>query len=318
MMNKKISLAFALEGLLCGAYVLLGQALPSLFGTLFTFPFRQIGLVLRALSVSGWLGNGISIALYVLFCLTPIGLLIRKKQRHWEDALLVLLSMVLFPVMYLMENPQMQALWLGQVYQLMGGELVCMVVWSVIIGYALLMVMRKCATARQSHLIDLAPRLMFVYCAVLVFQVFGNGLDSLLANLDAFRQANNGTLSGLELTCVFLVAQYLVDSLPDVLFCGVLLKACGILELLQTEGYTGDLIAAADNLSRRCGMMLIMVVLSNVFFNLIQLLYIRELHNARTVVRMPLDILVLVVGMLLIARFIRSHKKLKDENDSFI
>lgn len=317
-MKKKITLFLSLEGLLCAAYVLLGQALPSLFGALVTFPFKQIGLGLRALSLSGGVGNGAAIVLYVLVCLLPIGLLIRKKQRHWEDALLALLSVVLFPVMYLMVNPQLQASWLGQIYKIMGCELVCMVTWSVIVGYALMAVLRKCGGAQQSRLVDYLRWLMVAYSAALVFGVFGNGLDSLLTNMDAIRQANSGSESGLGLTFVFLTAQYLVNSLPDMLFCGVLLKACGVLELLKTGGYTEDLIAAAENLGRRCGMMLVMVVLSNVCFNLIQLLYIQDLRNVSTVVRMPLDILVLVVGVLLIARFIRSHKELKDENDAFI
>ena len=317
-MKKKISLFLGLEALLCAAYVVLGQALPSLFGTLVTFPFQQIGLGLRALSISGGIGNGLAIGVYVLFCLIPAGLVVFGKKRHPEDVLLVLLSVVLFPVMYLMVNPQLQSSWLGKVYDTMGSELLCLVTWSILVGYALMRVLGKCFTAQQPRLTDYMKWLMVFYCAALVFAVFGNGLDSLLTNMDAFRQANSGSASGLNLTYTFLAVQFLVNSLPAVLFCGVMLDACALMDLLKSEGYTDTLITAAENLSRRCGRMLMLVILSNVSFNVIQLLFIRNLRNVSTVVRMPLDILLLVVGMLLIARFIRSHKELQDENDAFI
>lgn len=316
-MKRKAFLLLSLEALACAAYVLLGQALPSLFGTLVTFPFKQIGLGLRALSLAGSAGNAAAIGLYILFCLLPAGLLLLHKKRHCEDLLLVLLSVVLFPVMYMMVNPQLLSSWLGQVYETMGGELLCLVTWSILVGYGLMTVLRKSFSAQQPRLADYMRWLLAVYCAALVFGVFGNGLDSLLTNMDAFRQANSGS-GGLSLTYAFLVLQFLVNSLPNVLFCGILLDACALLELLQSEGYTETLIAAAENLSRRCGRMLMLVVLSNVCFNVVQLLFIRNLRNVSTVVRMPLDILLLVVGMLLIARFIRSHKALLDENDSFI
>lgn len=317
-MKKKLFGILGLEAVLCVAYVLLGVALPDLFGAVVTFPFKQIGMGLRALSLSGGVGNGAAVVLYAVLCLIPVGALLRKKARHWEDILLVLLSAVLFPVMYLMVNPQLLSSWLGGIYGMVGSELLGLVTYSILVGYALMTMMRKSFAAEQPRLMDYLKWLMWIYCAVLVFQVFGSGLDALITNLGAFRQANTGALSGLGLTYVFLILQYLVNSLPDLLLCGILLRACGVLELLKAEAYTDALIFAADSLSRRCGWMLMAVVLSNVCFNLVQLLFIRELRNVSTVVRMPLDILVLVVGLLLAARFIRSHKELRDENEQFI
>lgn len=317
-MKKKILRFLCLEAVLCIAWVVLDNALLDLVGTLVTFPFMQIGQGLRALSLAGGAGNVLAIGLYVLICLAPAGLLLRKKERQREDLLLVLLSVMLFPVMYLMVNPQLQASWLGPVYSTMGGELLCLVTWSIPACYGLLTVLRKCFAAEQPRLLDYMKWLMVVYCAALVFQVCGTGLDGTLTTVEAIRQANQGSEAGLELTFLFLVVQYLVNSLPDVLFCGILLDVCGMLELLRAEVYTDELITAAENVSRRCGRMMLTVVLSNVSFNLIQLLNIRNLRNVSTVVRMPLDTLVLVIAMLLIARFIRSHKELRDENDAFI
>lgn len=317
-MKRKLFGILGLEAVLCIGYVLLGVALPDLFGTVMTFPFKQIGMGLRLLSLSGGVGNAAAVVLYAALCLLPVGVLLRKKNRHWEDILLVLLSVVLFPVMYLMVNPQLQSRWLGGIYGMVGSELLGMVTYSVLVGYALMSVMRKSFAAEQPRLMDYLKWLMWIYCGLLVFQVFGTGLDALITNLEAFRQVNTGALSGLGLTYVFLIAQFLVNSLPDLLLCGILLRACRVLELMKVEDYTDELVFAADSLSRRCGLMLLVVVLSNVCFNLVQLLFIRELGSVSAVVRMPLDILILVVGLLLAARFIRSHKELRDENEQFI
>lgn len=317
-MKRKLKRILTALALLCAAYALLGNAQPSVFGALVTFPFRQIGLGLRALSLSGAVGNVFAIVLYAALCLSPFVYLLVKKNRRWEDALLPVLPLVMFPVMYLMINPQLQASWLGQVYSMVGGELLCLILWSVIIGYGFMKLLHKCLDASRLRLLDYLKWLVAVYCAVLIFTVFGTGLDSLLAQMEAIRTANSGFARGLGLTFVFLVIQYLVNSLPNLLLCGVLLDAAELVHALKGEEYTEELVLAAERLGLRCARVLILVVLSNVSFNLAQLLVIRYLRNVTTVVRMPLDMILLVVALLVAARFIRAHKELKDENESFI
>lgn len=40
--------------------------------SLFTFPFKQIALVLRTLSLSGSFGNAAAIVLYIVLCSSPV------------------------------------------------------------------------------------------------------------------------------------------------------------------------------------------------------------------------------------------------------
>lgn len=317
-MKRKLSRLLSVLALACAAYALLGNTQLTVFSSLVTFPFRQIGRGLRALSLSGEVGNAFAILLYIALCLCPVGILLVKKHRRWEDALLPVLSFVMFPVMYLMVNPQLQASWLGQIYSMVGGELLCLILWSVIIGYGFMKLLHQCLDASGPQLLDYLRWLVAIYCIVLIFAVFGTGLDSLLTQIEAIRTANNGFARGLSLTFGFLVIQYFVNSLPNLLLCGVLLDAAELVNALKGEEYTEELVLAAERLGLRCGRVLILVVLSNVIFNLVQLLTIRQLHNVSTVVRMPLGMMLLVVALLVAARFIRAHKELKDENDSFI
>ena len=61
-------------------------------------PFVAVGWCLRSLSLSGGVGNVVSIILYGLICAVPLGFWWRSRRRT-EDALLVLLSGVLAVVL---------------------------------------------------------------------------------------------------------------------------------------------------------------------------------------------------------------------------
>ena len=316
-MKKKFTLLLVLEGILCAAYVLLGSALPNLFGTLASFPFCQIGMALRALSLSGGVGNVAAWVLYCAVCLAPAAVLLcRKRGLHWEDWLLLVLSVVLFPGMYLMVNPQMQSEALNQ--SAMGSVLLGTTVYAILVGYGLLKMLRKCFAAEDLRLMDYLKWLFLAFAALLVLGTFGSGLSGLVEHIAAVREGNRGNENGLEITYAFLCLQYAVEILPNVLCCGILLDACGMLELMRAEGCTGELILAAEKLSRSCGRLLTIVVVSSIGLDLLQLLFIQELRVVATTVRLPLETMAFVVAVLLIARFIRSHKELKDENDCFI
>ena len=89
-----------------------GESLASLAA----FPFAQIGLGLRWLSLSGAVGNGLAIGLYVLLSLIPLialGVIWRRGKLRQADALLAVLSALLFWVLYLMVNPGLLTAWLN-------------------------------------------------------------------------------------------------------------------------------------------------------------------------------------------------------------
>ncbi len=317
-MKLTVRKILTLEAILCAAWVLLGSALPEIFGTLLGFPFQQMGLGLRWLSLSGWAGNLAAIVLYLLICLSPVAYLIFRKDRRREDWLLLVLTVLLFPVLYLMVNPQLMGSWLGQVYAMVGSQMLGIALWSVLGGWAFLKVLNLCFRAGESRLLDWLRWLIYGYCGLLVLNVSGIRLAGLQTTLEAFAQSNQGTIQGIELTHVFFVVQYLVDILPDLLLIWVLLDACGVLEILKTEGYTEKLTQRAEGLSRKCAAMLTLSTLTNVAFNLVQLLLLKNLRNVSTVTTLPLESLLFAVGLLVIARFIRAHQQLQAENDSFI
>ena len=107
---KKINLNILLlmEAVLCLLFVGLRLASPDFFSSVMAFPFEQIGTGLRALSLSGAVGNAFAIFLYVLFSAIPLFFWVRRSRNHTrtpEDHLLLLMSILLFLIIYWMVNP---------------------------------------------------------------------------------------------------------------------------------------------------------------------------------------------------------------------
>ena len=72
-----------------------------LYSDLITFPFEQLGMGLRKLSLSGSAGNTAAIIAYILICLVPCMIFLGLKKAHKilkADFFLPLLSILLFAV----------------------------------------------------------------------------------------------------------------------------------------------------------------------------------------------------------------------------
>ena len=104
MKNRLLTITLGAEAALCVLFCALGGAADAVL----TFPLAPIGGWLRRLSLSGSLGNGAAIVIYVLLCLLPAGLfLIRrlKGKRHWEDLLQLVLAPWLRSISFQVEFP---------------------------------------------------------------------------------------------------------------------------------------------------------------------------------------------------------------------
>jgi len=66
----------------CVAVLLGGVSINDAVVSILAFPFAQIGLMLRVLSLSGGIGNIIAVILYTIVCLLPMAALffIRHKR----------------------------------------------------------------------------------------------------------------------------------------------------------------------------------------------------------------------------------------------
>ena len=322
MKHKKLCVFLACEAVLCILLHSAREILPRAFTAVMAFPFEQIGLGLRALSLSGDTGNIISIVLYTTLCLIPVGILysLKKVRRLYpEDALLAVLSIVLFAVVYMMINPGL----LGPYFGDAAGQSVTKAVlggmaYSVLIGYAVLRILRLFFHADTGRLQKYLEILLCALNALFVYLAFGAYFSSLMDSFYALRSGNTGNEQSLGMSYLFLVLQYVVNALPYILDVLVVFAALELLDELSADRYSEAAVNASEKLSRLCGMALAVIVISNIGFNLLQLVFIKMLAVMNGSVQIPLISVAFTLAVLLLAQYIKENKQLKDDNDMFI
>lgn len=312
------------EALICVVLCVLGNVTGESIAHIMAFPLAPIGDGLRALSLSGGVGNIVAIILYGGISLLPaVALLIhlRKKNLHWEDWLLMVLIPLLFAVLYEMINPG--SIPLGPTELGMPGEevrkaMLGCVVYSVLVGYTVLRALRLFFSAGKKKLQGYVSLLLGMLNVILVYLVFGGCLQKFLQTVESTKAANQGTEDGLTLTYVFLFLQMLVDALPYVLDIMIVFVSQQMLQELGKDAYSREAMEAAEKLSKACGISLKATILSIVVFNLLQLLCGKHLRVVNGFVNIPILSIVLVLAALLVAKLVTEGKRLKDDNDMFI
>lgn len=322
MKRKTFYIFLACEAALCMLLYLARESLPQVFTTLIAFPFEQIGILLRIISLSGRMGNIISIVLYIAICIIPVFVLLflkKKRKLYKEDALFAVLSAVLFVVIYLMINPGLLNSHLGSLAgQSFGKTLLGGMVYSLLVGYVLLRILRQIFAADTYRLQKHLFVLLYIINALLVLVVFGGQFGIMLDSFETLRAGNIGNEHNLGMSYFFIVLEYLVTVLPYILVILIVFYGQDLLKELSADRYSEATVTAAEKLSRICGSSLIITVLSNIGFNLLQLVFIENLFVVNGSVQIPLLSITFVLAAFLLAQYIKENKQLKDDNDMFI
>lgn len=317
--SKLFKIALAVEAVLCVLLTALKTPVGDAFVSAMAFPFEQIGLGLRALSLSGAVGNVFAFLLYIAVCLLPVGGLLLIKHRRTpvsEDGLLLLLSLMLFAVIYWMINP-------GIILELLhdiptGKAVLGGTVYSVLIAYFILRILRLFRTSEVGRLQSYLAILLGLLNVVFVYLIFGAGVKSLMDGIAALQAGNSGNESLLGVSYAFAGLQYLVDVLPYAFDILIVFAGIRLLRKLTTDRYSDETVLAASRLSSLCGKTLSITVLAIAAFNLLQLIAAKQLFNIYAAVQVPLFSIAFVLAALLFSRLVAENKLLKEDNDSII
>lgn len=310
-------IALSLEAAACLLLVVLlgwNSGEGGILASLTAFPFAQIGLGLRWLSLSGAVGNGLAIGIYVLLGLIPLialGVLWRRGRLRRADALLAVLSALLFWVLYLMVNPGLLTAWLN----LAAGGIVGR---AVLAGWLVLRALEMARGAGAGRLLLGLGWLLGLLAAAFVAAAFAGRAAGAQAAVVSLRNGNLGSEGTLGPSYVFLILGQGVAALPYALDAMVALRARGLVLELERDRYSQAAVAAAEGLSRLCARALAVTVGANLTFQLLQLACARWLRSLNTQVSFPLMSMAFVLGALLLSRLIREGKQLKDDNDLFV
>ena len=322
MKSKIIIGILVIEAVVCILLYLARVSFAGVFSSAMAFPFEQIGLGLRALSLSGGVGNALAVSFYFAICLLPAGILIffsRKRKFDIEDWLIGLLCVMLFVVLYLMINP-------GLILSLMGMSttglaekaIMGITVYSLLCCYLVIRILRSFTAGNIQKLEGYMIAMLNFFNFIFVYLAFGAYFGDLLDSISSLRAGNAGNEHLLGTSYAFLFLQFIVNALPYVLNVFVIFAALRLVSEMQIDRYSAETVAAVLRMSRLCTAVLAVTVLSNAGFNLLQLFFAKSLRVINSTVQIPVLSILFVLASLLLTRFVAENKQLKDENNQFI
>ena len=323
-MNRKVLLCLlAAEAALCIFFAAAGFRSGGVFSSVLAFPFEQIGMGLRLLSLSGGAGNAIAIVIYVVICLLPCAALLvfrRRRPLRAEDGLLGLLTISLFAVLFLMINPGYAAAALhggmagyAFVNAVLGG-----VIYSILCGYLVLRALRLFVDGGTDKLAGYMAVMLGVLGAIFVYLAFGECFSSMLGSFSALRSGNVGSEHLLGASYIFLVLRFAVSALPHILSVMIVFSALDVLSAFRNDRYSTESVDSVKRMSKLCVKALVVTVLSGICLNVLQLLFAASLRVINVAVEIPVLSMAFVLAALLLTRFVSENKQLKDDNDMFI
>ena len=311
-----------IEALACVMFYILRASFDGVFSVAMAFPFEQIGMGLRSLSLSSGIGNVVAVVAYFAVSLLPIVYLLallKKRKLHAEDGILVLLSAVIFAVLYIMVNPGLIDAWLSDAAQLSFGKAVLgSVAYSVLCGYLILRALRLFSGGGTEKLVRYISTMLHLLNVLFVYFVFGAHFGELLDTISAFQAGNTGREHALGVSYFFLVLQFVVDVLPYAFDILIVFAALRLLDEMRMDRYSIETVASAEQIARLCKVALVATTLGNIGFNLLQLIYAKSLAIINSSVQIPVFSITFVLTALLVTRLITENKRLQDDNDMFI
>ena len=316
---KKILL---LEAGFLVAFFLLKLSLPELFSSLMSFPFEQIGKLLRELSLSGNPGNILALVLYLLLSFIPAVFFLdrfRKKKVEKEEYLLLLLSGVLLLVLYYMINPGRMGMVFGSAAgapvgkAFLGGS-----VYSVLIAYIVLKALRIFLGAEKREISKYLAWLLGFLNILFVFNVFGLSFGGYLEARKSFLAGNTDPSQNLFLSEVFLLLQHLVRALPYFLSIFLVNHLMELFDEIRKDRFSEETMKKAHALTRLSVKVMGAIVLSGMGIHILQLIFMKEILSIHGTLVIPVMPMIFVLGVLLATQFVSENKRLKEDNDLFI
>ncbi len=195
---------------------------------IFTFPFGQIGEALRALSLASSAGNIAAMIIYLLISILPVLYLVdrvarQKKEPDAIDILLIMMSVMLFIMMYLMVNPGYVN---SNLYGAMPGKggALAMTFWSMVVGYAVLKCMKASVGTDEKKLAKYLKLILTAVAVTIVAEIVLGIFTEVVPAARGVREVDQLLNSDYN-TTVFLWIKYFADKIPSVLNIFVIVHA---------------------------------------------------------------------------------------------
>lgn len=296
------------------ALELLVDGLPTVFSSVMAFPFEQVGAALRALALSGNVGNGLALALCIALSCIPILFALRhrsEKDHLAENLALCCMGIAVFIALFGMANPSK----LLSAFPYFGGEALPVAkgvmgctAWSFIVLWVVLSLVRLFRGGDTEKLLCYLRAALHAVCILFVAAIAISCGSTLLDGFSAAQKSMDNVMA---------VIRFIAVSLPYILDIGITLSLLTLLDAYVKRDEE-DISRHADTLSKRCCSALGITAAATAVLNVLQLLLSRFLSDVSVNVEIPVVSLVFILLILILSRLIVENRKLQSDNDLFI
>lgn len=295
---------------------------PQIFSSLIAFPFEQIGRGLRFLSLSGRIGNGLALSIWVGLSALPLIPAMRNwnvKDHKMENMSLCLLSVVLFAGLFGIANPGSLFSSPFDIDNRILYAVHAIIIWSVVILYVILRLIRLYQSANLNELLRCTKSLLYILCILFMGVISiscGQKLAAMLGGINHPMDAV-AAVEKNPIDAVMSVISFIAALLPYLLDVIITFSSIQLLDMLIQKKADG-LMDAVKHLSRQCCICLGLTPMSVIILNFLQLLLSHWLTDISISAQIPLMSIAFVLGIFLICQLISENLRLQADNDLFI
>lgn len=311
------------------------------------FPWEQIGILLRRLSLAGAVGNAAAWVLFTVIGVSPLilwGLLAGRRKSSRADLLLPLLSLTMFAGLWFLTNPSyLEAYIFSAGVEGMGKCVFALSIDSVLLSWLLLRFLGSCGRMERKKLLRSLEFLLGFYVALSAVTILFQGGAELLAEWKSMGVTTSGTdpewmwsqsFDGLGwmpdqnfggmgrrsmgLSRCLLVLQTICRYLPELLelvLCGA---AICFLHSCEQNSFNEKSLKQVQRLKNLSACFMGVILGANVCVNLLQLVLAGYIYSSHYTLVFPIRHIIVMLGVLILSRFWLEGKELKDDNKLFI
>ncbi len=295
---------------------------PQIFSSLIAFPFEQIGRGLRFLSISGSIGNGLALSVWIGLSSLPLIPAMKnwnEKGHKLENISLCLLAIALLVGLFNIANPGVLFSSPFDIDNRILYAVNAIIIWSVVILYIILRLIRLYQAGGLNELLHYTKSLLYILCILFVGVISiscGQALAAMLGDINHPMDAAMAIKKN-PVDAVMAVISFIAALLPYLLDVIITFSSIQLLDML-IQKKTDGLMNAAKHLSHQCCICLGLSPLSVLILNFLQLLLSNWLTDISISAQIPLMSIAFVLGIFLICQLISENLRLQADNDLFI
>lgn len=287
-----------------------------------TFPMLQIAEGLRYMSLHNSIGNSIAIILYILLSIAPLIYIYwrkRKKQGEKADILLGIFSILLCITIYLYINPGYIRIFMGRNGMIEMGKLALgSSLYAVFISYIVMRLLTNFTKSDISKSLATINIILYIVAMISALNLAYSIPKEVMTEMIRIQEIN--TMPGVDLTKtnILIVLEGIGKGIPIFFGIWILYKAIALVEELKVDRYTKKVVKIIEEIARLCKNTISITIIYTVGLHVVQLIVAKHLVQMNYTISIPIGSMLVVIVIMLFAKYFAESIEIKNENDLFV